>query len=378
MLLDLRSVILMSGMLALLMAVVLGFMRISYPRSIHGLGLWAGGPALVALSTLMFASRGQLPELLSIVLANAVLLTGVALTYFGTQRFFGLPISWKLWGGVLLALVPLLVWYTLAEPSYTARLLLVSLGWACLMLALAWLIWRRGPEVFSTRFTAVMVLLHAGVLLLRFVTAWLPLPEEGLLLPTHVQTLYVVANGIMTLAIGLGLILMAGDRLRAEYEHFASHDSLTNVLTRRSFLASGEQELARCRRHGRSMAVLLLDIDHFKRVNDTYGHQMGDRVLVDFVSRIQSLLRRPDQLARLGGEEFVLLLPETRLDEAVAVAERIVARVAESHDALPTISVSIGVTTNRPDESQLDAVLARADRALYKAKAEGRNRIEVA
>jgi diguanylate cyclase (GGDEF)-like protein len=126
------------------------------------------------------------------------------------------------------------------------------------------------------------------------------------------------------------------------------------------------------------MALLLLDVDHFKAINDTHGHQMGDRVLVDLVERIASLLRRPDQLARFGGEEFVLLLPETSQDEAVTVAERILAHVADHRDALPLITVSIGVATNRPDEDQIDTLLARADKALYKAKDEGRNRIALA
>jgi diguanylate cyclase (GGDEF)-like protein len=101
-------------------------------------------------------------------------------------------------------------------------------------------------------------------------------------------------------------------------------------------------------------------------------------VLVDLVGRIASLLRRPDQLARFGGEEFVLLLPETSQEEAIRVAERILARVAEPAQDLPPITVSIGVATNRPDDDRIDALLARADKALYKAKDEGRNRVEVA
>ncbi|MEK9952196.1 MAG: GGDEF domain-containing protein, partial [Curvibacter sp.] len=113
-------------------------------------------------------------------------------------------------------------------------------------------------------------------------------------------------------------------------------------------------------------------------VNDTHGHQMGDRVLVDFARRITGLLRRPDQLARFGGEEFVLLLPETTQEEALAVAGRILASVAEPAEGLPSITVSVGVATNRPDEAEIDALLARADRALYKAKEAGRNRIETA
>jgi len=182
---------------------------------------------------------------------------------------------------------------------------------------------------------------------------------------------------LLTVALSIGLILMASDRLRVLLEHSASHDSLTNALVRRTLIATCEQELERSHRHGRSMALLMLDIDHFKAINDTHGHQMGDRVLVDFVSRLTPLLRRLDQLGRFGGEEFVVLLPETTQEQALLVAERIRAVVAQPAQGLPPITVSIGVTTNRPDDDKVDVLLARADGALYKAKAEGRNRIAV-
>ncbi len=101
-------------------------------------------------------------------------------------------------------------------------------------------------------------------------------------------------------------------------------------------------------------------------------------LLLDLVARVASLLSRTDQLARFGGEEFVLLLPESNQDEAVTVAERIVAHVADRRDELPPITVSIDVATNRPDEDQIGTLLARADKALYKAKDEGRNRVALA
>ena len=376
--LDLRSLIVMSGILSLLLAVMLLFLQRSYPRSIRGLGLWAAAHAWAFLSAVLFAGRGFLPDFITVVVANLILLTGMVCYHAGVDQFFGRRPAWGRWMALLLLLLPALYWYALVEPSYNARLILVCLAWAGIFLSMAWQIWRQGPENFSTRFTVVVLLVHITVLLLRFFSAWMPLAEEGLLTPTRVQSLYVGSNAVMLLALGMGMILMAGDRLRLEFEHLASYDPLTNVLTRRVFLDACEQELARCRRHGRSMALLLLDIDHFKTVNDTHGHQTGDRVLVDLVARIAALLRRPDQLARFGGEEFVLLLPETSQEEAITVAERILAHVAELREGLPPITVSIGVATNRPDEDQIDALLARADRALYKAKAEGRNRVEVA
>lgn len=375
--LDLRSIILLSGIMGLLLSVVLLFLRLSYPKSIRGLGWWAAAPTASFVSTLLFAGRGQIPDLVSVVAANGLLLTGVAMFDFGARHFFGLAPAYRSRMGLILAILPVLTWYTLVEPSFTARVLIVSLLWAYIQMSLAVLIWRHGPEVFSTRFTVVVLLIHTSILVLRFLSAWLPLPDEHLLDPTRVQTLYVVMNALFVVALGVGLILMASDRLRVLLEYSASHDSLTNALTRRSFIAACEQELERCRRHGNRMALLMLDIDHFKAINDAHGHQMGDRVLTDFVARIMPLLRRPDQLGRFGGEEFVVLLPETTQEQALVVAERVRVVVAQPAEGLPPITVSIGVTTNRPDDDKLDVLLARADGALYKAKAEGRNRIAV-
>lgn len=375
--LDLRTIIFMSGILALLLSVVLLFLSFSNPKSITGLTLWGAAPAFAFASALLLSWRGQIPDVASIVGANVLMLTSVVLFYWGTQRFFGLAPSYKRWLGVIVATIPFMVWYGLLEPSFTARIMLMTGLWFCLTCLMILLIWRRGKEVFSTRYMVVVLVTHASVLLLRFLTALLPLPGEGLLDPSRVQSLYITANAFIILALCIGFILMASDKLRDEFEHAASHDYLTNALLRRTLIAACEQELERCRRHGRSMVLLMLDIDHFKAINDTHGHQMGDRVLIDFVNRITPLLRRSDQLGRFGGEEFVILLPETSQEEALAVAERIRIRVGQPDKDLPPVTVSIGMTSNRPDEGKIDVLLARADKALYKAKEAGRNRIVV-
>lgn len=373
--LDLRSVILMSGLLGVMLSVVMLFLRLSYPRTIRGMGYWAGAGLLAFGSTFLFGGRGLLPDLLTVVGANVSLLAGVTMLHLGLQRFFGVALSWRLWAGVLALLAPALAWFTLAMPDFNARVMLVTVVWAALQLSMAWLVWRRGPEVFSTRYTVVVLLLHAGVIVLRFLTALLPLPDEGLLEPTRVQTLYIASNAMMLLALYLGLILMVSDRLRETLEHSASHDALTNALNRRSLIEACERELERCRRHGHRMALLMLDVDHFKAINDTYGHLTGDRVLVSFVIRVRDQLRRLDQLGRFGGEEFLVLLPETSPESALLVAERIRTAVARTADGLPALTVSIGVTGSRTDETDIDELLARADRALYMAKTGGRNRI---
>jgi diguanylate cyclase (GGDEF)-like protein len=167
---------------------------------------------------------------------------------------------------------------------------------------------------------------------------------------------------------------MATDRVRTEFEHLASHDSLTNALSRRNLTSVCQQELERCHRHGRMMSVLLIDIDHFKSINDNFGHQAGDRALVQFVQTVTTLLRRADVIGRLGGEEFVVVLPETQIDVALVVAERIRRKVSEMSDP-KKFTVSIGVTTNQSSDDSVDDLMARADRAMYQAKQAGRDQV---
>lgn len=374
---DLRSVVILTGLVAFLLAFVKLFLRLSHRPPMAGPSWWAAAAAIWSVAAMLFGGRGVVPDWLSVVMANALLLLGGGLSYSGTRRFFGMSGLRPAMLLLLLGLVSVLTWFTYGDPRYNVRVAIVTAGMALVQLATAWLIWRRAAEVFATRFMVVVLLAHGVVLILRFLAAWVPLPDEALFAPSRIQTLYLAANALAIVAMGLGYVMLIAERLREQLEDAASHDSLTHVLVRRAVLAACAQELARCRRYGRKMALLMLDLDHFKEVNDQHGHQTGDRVLVRFVECITPLLRRPDQLGRYGGEEFVLLLPETSEDEAVAVAQRILARVAEPVAGLPAITVSIGVTVNRPDENDMAALLERVDRALYKAKQHGRNRIAV-
>ena len=190
------------------------------------------------------------------------------------------------------------------------------------------------------------------------------------------QTAFVAVYAFAILTTTIGMVLMATDRLHRELEHLATHDSLTGALNRRALIEACEQELARCRRNHGVMTLLMIDLDHFKAVNDTHGHPVGDRVLVDFVARVKSLLRQPDRLGRFGGEEFVALLPETSLVEARIAAERLRATIESRVEGLPPCTVSIGITVSRPDDDGLDEIITRADAALYQAKHAGRNRVE--
>ncbi|HEY0837379.1 MAG TPA: sensor domain-containing diguanylate cyclase [Azospirillum sp.] len=189
-----------------------------------------------------------------------------------------------------------------------------------------------------------------------------PLPWEGL------PVIYVMLNDVTALK-----------ETEETLRRLSLTDSLTGASNRRHFIEVAEREIERAQRYRRPLSMLMLDIDHFKRVNDTYGHHVGDEALRAFTAVCQRTLRRNDILGRMGGEEFAVLLPETDAPGARRLAERIRRKVMET--AVPAdggavrFTVSIGVASCQGGEHTVDALLSCADEALYQAKHAGRNRV---
>ena len=168
--------------------------------------------------------------------------------------------------------------------------------------------------------------------------------------------------------------------LEEELRRQAHVDYLTGIYNRRHFMERAEQELSRAHRYGKPLSMLMLDIDHFKQINDRHGHKVGDTVLKAVADLSQATFRDVDIVGRLGGEEFAALLPETDQPAALEAAERLRATIANARIPLPgappvSFSVSIGVSSMDSPEDNIDALLQRADKALYKAKDSGRNRV---
>jgi diguanylate cyclase (GGDEF)-like protein len=186
---------------------------------------------------------------------------------------------------------------------------------------------------------------------------------------------------IIGFTLALNRSMKALQAMRAELERLASVDGLTGVLNRRAFQEEGEREFARARRYDRPCAVLMLDIDHFKAVNDVHGHAAGDRVLRECAGAWKAALRSQDLLGRTGGEEFCVLLPETPREKAREAAERLREATAAlsfvESDRAFRLTVSIGATAIARVDEHLSAAIERADRALYLAKEKGRDRVEI-
>lgn len=178
-----------------------------------------------------------------------------------------------------------------------------------------------------------------------------------------------------------GFDISTHEELEAQLRELATRDELSGLLNRRAFLERSTALLDHCRRHARPCAALMLDIDHFKRINDQHGHQVGDQAIRACAQAIGSALRDADLLGRLGGEEFAVLLPHSTMADAVMIAERI--RTAIGGMNLPTpqghrlsFTVSIGVAAMAPDTLDIEHLLVNADAALYLAKAAGRNKVQ--
>lgn len=165
------------------------------------------------------------------------------------------------------------------------------------------------------------------------------------------------------------------ERLNRELEYHASRDTLTGAFNRMKFDSMLEKEIRRCLRYSRSMALGMLDIDYFKRINDRHGHAGGDAALRQFVALVAGEIRECDVLARWGGEEFMILFLEASLEEALLAAEKLRQRI-ESHsfEVIGNMTCSFGLTQLLPDDS-LQSLNQRADEALYQAKKDGRNRV---
>jgi diguanylate cyclase (GGDEF)-like protein len=190
---------------------------------------------------------------------------------------------------------------------------------------------------------------------------------------------------LLTLLSSMLRIKFLQDELKAhlhELDRLASTDPLTGLFNRRLLFIRLEQELARARRIGSELCLAYLDIDHFKKINDTYGHLTGDEVLKKLSEIMNGMLRKSDVLARMGGEEFLIMLPDTGLDGAQLISERLRQRIQESEflfgGAKIPVTISLGILhvpasmTDPPDE-----LLRRADEALYVSKHEGRNRLTI-
>lgn len=376
------SLILVTTALSGVMLLVLSSLAKS---EVAGIREWRRANLLAMVALLLFAARGFVPELLSIEVANALYLGTITMSYAGFRRFLGRSVPWRwLAGGALAAMAALVFFHHVVE-SAPLRIVAMSLYHGAVCFAIGFTL----RETVEPRLRYSFTFTRSAALVLGVGHAWrgtfyaIDAYQPYSLLEASTYNLVFFAIGTLALpALTLGAVMMANARLIAASTHAADHDHLTGAASRRAFFAFAKRELARAERRGSGLGLLLVDADHFKRINDTHGHGVGDQVLRDLVERTQQVIRKIDYCARLGGEEFAVLLPDADDGTVLAVAQRLRAALERGPQegtgaAGVSYTVSIGVAMLQPGED-ITSLMARADTALYAAKAGGRNRVEAA
>ena len=372
---NLQTIVFITAVMGCLMTLVIFFLKVNYPKSIKGLDDWMVLPLLSFIASALYSTQTRWHHLISMALPNFLLLVALLLQTRGTFRHFGHTLQRRWLYGILLPGLVFVVWSSGKSEYFSLRLVFISGFTTAVLCAQLPLLWRHKKDSFATYFMLCTIVAISLVMLARAVTALIEPTPAGIYTYTPMQAIYLASYSFGVLLLSISGILLASEQLRKEMERLLKYDSLTGALTRRAALEYGEDELARTRRTGSAsdFSLLMFDIDQFKMINDQYGHQMGDAVLTNVVQTIEQTLRRPSAIGRYGGEEFMILLPETRREQAFQIAQRIQNHLAQAL-AEPKVTISVGLATATAADT-LYAMIGRADHALYVAKHNGRNQI---
>ncbi|MFZ2100087.1 MAG: GGDEF domain-containing protein [Oricola sp.] len=343
--------------------------------------LWWGASKFVTASTIALVTAGFALEAPALISAGGWLGTlSAPLVWGGVRRFNRLPVSWP-----LIAAAPLAYVSTLMLPhGLDGRIWSAAIGfaaWVIYLWAAVWTLWRTRAEPLVARWPLMGFFgLHASI----YAGATVGVLAGNLALdrPASVNSWFGLVH-FETILYAMGtaffMVLLCRERVEIGYIAAARIDPLTGTSNRGAFFDTGRRLLDRCRREQAPLSLIMFDLDRFKAINDTHGHQMGDRILSDFADTVRQSLRPNDLFGRYGGEEFVVVLPGASIETAAVIAERVRSIFAggnEFIDGKPVrATVSAGVAT-AVSNAPLEDVIAAADQAMYIAKRAGRNRVE--
>ena len=356
-----------------------------YAASVRGVGYWSGANIALAAGLLILGISGGVPSFAPRVVGNTLLVLTAALYYLAIKRLLDEPAPTRLIWAVVAAAATAFTYLWATDGHY--RLAVATLSIALIVLnglsAARLLRPSADRQNVSHRFTGLLFLVGGTIMAVRLLHVFASdAPPVHLFENNFWHGAILAGAHITVMLMSLGFALMIVDQLMGELNRLATLDALTGIGNRRVFYARAEIELARCRRKGLPLSVLMIDLDRFKSVNDRLGHAAGDETLRRLVALVEPHLREYDFFARLGGEEFSVLLPDAREDVAVGIAERLRELTKAEHLPSPGFpfptTISIGVAELEYGEDSVDKLLRRADEALYAAKSGGRDRVVAA
>ncbi len=349
-------------------------------KTYPGFGMWVVGSLLFLASYILLATRAITPPIISIVLANVIGISSNVVRLEGARQFFGLRPTWHVTLAAPVVIAIVFAYFTFVQDDILLRTTCyhVVVGVLCALTAYVF-VYRSPRFMRPTAIIFSLMLVSAIIILIIRSVVWIAYPAERNLFSN------TTFNGLTILLLLLSefnwlvcVLLLNSQRLQREVrdltvqlEGFAFTDPLTGVHNRHKFFDLSTQEIARSRRYQTPLTLLMFDLNHFKAVNDTHGHIAGDGVLQSVAQVATQNLRQADILARFGGDEFLILLPETGTSGALALAERINLQV----QSLPIqqqyhmdVSISYGVTELQHSDTSISDLIQRADTLLYGMK----------
>ena len=382
--LDVRTLFIVS----ISVTMVLGFLLLFawyQNREIRALGWWSASHFVMCIGAGLLGARGFIPDVVSIDIANALLLIACGMGWGGARLFDerSVPVSGVLAGAILWLLACQLPGL---NDSVNARIMLSSAIISVYAIGTGCEIWRgRQLEPLMSRWPlSATQFVHGAVYALRI---WLvfafPVAPGATLFSAAWFSIIALESLLYLIVASFMILAMAKERSELVHKTNAMLDPLTNIPNRRAFLDAAMRRMRQRSRNPEPVTALLFDLDHFKSINDRFGHSVGDEVLRIFTAKAAAEFRSTDMMGRLGGEEFGALLFGAGEGTAVGTAERIrralMVATAEIDGKHVDATVSIGVAALTSDSVEdVAELLARADNALYLAKERGRNRVEVA
>jgi diguanylate cyclase (GGDEF)-like protein len=379
--LDLRTMMVVIAAMSFLFAGLLELAGL-HAGNVRGVRLWALASLCISIG-LSFAIALLTPSDGWVIVAGAAFVgAGSCLQFVGIQAFKDERCDWRIPTAFILAIFAATSWFAVIHPDAETRaiinsLLLALVNAAC---ARALLIPIKSPLRTAYWFTGAAFAALAVVFLIRAAVIMLgPDNSYGLYANLPINPATFFAASMTQLCITFGFVLMLNYRLASDLHDLASHDQLTGALNRRGLEEEATRLQARCLRNKVPLAVMLIDVDHFKQINDQYGHAAGDEVLKRLTAVVQMSIRVEDYFARYGGEEFCVLLPAATEQDVMVMAERLrqnyEATLIRLGDETVTSTISIGVADSTHTGMVFNFLVATADQAMYRAKETGRNRV---
>jgi diguanylate cyclase (GGDEF)-like protein len=378
--LDLRTIAFFSALLALAQLIVpFFFTRLATPY--RGIPYWVAGTTCSVIGFLLAAGRGIVPDFFSIVVANTLHVMTGCFIYSSCRLFVERPLPRRWLYGAPLVTALFMAYFTFVDNSMTVRSLYYSFIVGSLLIHCA-LELRHVPDPrlrFSYWFTTGVFAIYGFFLVAVRIPLLLIYPLQEMFDPHPAQLVMMIVSVMGGVLWTMGFAFIVTQRVVLELHRTATHDFLTETLNRRAAQSHINEAIEQAPYLETPLSILLLDIDHFKQVNDRFGHEVGDKVLVALAGLLHRHVRGNDMVARWGGEEFLILLKNTNAPTALAVAERLIRIIAATPimvgNAAIVCNVSIGIATTTPHHADGAALIRAADNALYHAKRNGRNRV---